>query len=125
MIRARFKLNVDDYRPVNWPIKHPYWCSGNSGDYSIIIAYADDVDEILSNWPEARDIDSEEVNGYLFTERFSKPKWMVGFFWWLPECYLNKADQERYWTVTRCDPDTDKVGLFVGPLTAPISPKCK
>lgn len=25
MIRARFRVNEDDYRPVTWPIKHPYW----------------------------------------------------------------------------------------------------
>jgi len=77
MIRARFHANHDDYRPVNWPVKHPYWCSGESFDdsYSIVVAYADDEDEIIRNWPEATEIDSEEVDGYLFTDRFKKPGW--------------------------------------------------
>lgn len=32
MIRARFYIKKsdcgNDYRPVKWPIKYPYWCSG-------------------------------------------------------------------------------------------------
>jgi hypothetical protein len=39
------------------------------------VAYADDVDEILANWPEAKDIEVETVDGYTFTDRFPKPKW--------------------------------------------------
>lgn len=75
MIRARFRANKDDYRSVNWPVKHPYWCSGEGHDYSIVIAYADDVDEILRNWPEATEIDFEERDEYTFTDRFPKPDW--------------------------------------------------
>jgi hypothetical protein len=75
MIRARFHANLFDYRPVNWPIKHPYWCTGFSAVSSILVAYADDVDEILANWPEAKDIEVETVDGYTFTDRFHKPKW--------------------------------------------------
>lgn len=75
MIRARFKANIDDYRPVNWPVKHPYWCSGQGDDFSIVVAYADDTAEILKNWPEAKEIESEEVDDYQFTDRFPKPEW--------------------------------------------------
>lgn len=79
MIRTRFKLPVDDYRPVVWPIKHPYWCSGQSLDpdnhYFWIVAYADDEQEIMENWPEAEELDSEEVEEYEFTTRFTKPDW--------------------------------------------------
>lgn len=77
MIRARFHANPGDYRPVVWPIKHPYWCSGHGDRYSIVIAYADDEAEILRNWPEATEIDAEEVGGYLFTSRFPKPEWFT------------------------------------------------
>jgi hypothetical protein len=76
MIRARFKANPDDFRPVNWPIKHPYWCTGYGDDYSIVVAYADDEAEVLRNWPEAYDINVEEVDGYAFSGRFPKPEWM-------------------------------------------------
>jgi len=75
MIRARFKANEDDFRPVSWPVKHPYWCTGYGDDHSIVVAYADDEAEILRNWPEATDIESEERIGYTFTDRFPKPDW--------------------------------------------------
>lgn len=78
MIRARFKTTSEDYRPVTWPIKHPYWCSGQGGDYYILVAYADDVDEIRRLWPEAEDINHEDADHYTFTSRFPKPEWFSG-----------------------------------------------
>lgn len=78
MIRARFKANKDDYRPVNWPVKHPYWCSGYNDSHSIVITYAADKAEILHNWPEAKDIQVEEVDEYHFSNRFPKPDWFKG-----------------------------------------------
>lgn len=75
MIRAQFKANEDDYRPINWPVKHPHWCTGYGDGYSIVVAYADNVEEILENWPEATEIDAEEMEEYTFTERFAKPDW--------------------------------------------------
>lgn len=78
MIRARFYVNADDYRPVEWPIKHPYWCTGYSGDdeHAVIVAYADNEAEILRLWPDATDINTEERASYIFTDRFRKPDWM-------------------------------------------------
>ena len=79
MIRARFKANLEDPRPVTWPIKHPYWVSGEeasgSNDRAILIAYADDEAQIMELWPDAEEIEYEEVNGYKFTTRFIKPEW--------------------------------------------------
>ena len=77
MIRVRFYANLDDPRPINWPIKHPYWVSGETEDYAIVVAYADSEEYILTNWPEARELDvmEENVNKYTFTDRFSKPEW--------------------------------------------------
>lgn len=75
MIRARFKANKEDPRPINWPIKHPYWCTGYGETYSIIVAYAEDLDDIRSNWPEAEDIDYAEASEYEFTDRFPRPNW--------------------------------------------------
>ncbi len=77
MIRARFYTSSEDERPINWPIKHPYWCSGSSGDKWVIVAYADDEHEILRNWPEAEDIDATDVTAYEFTDRFPKPEWFT------------------------------------------------
>ena len=67
MIRARFYIKFkdcgNDYRPVKWPIKYPYWCTGES------------VEQIKGLWPEAYMIECEEVNEITFTTRFPKPKW--------------------------------------------------
>jgi hypothetical protein len=76
MIRARFKACEEDYRPVNWPVKHPFWCTGYGEGYSVVVAYADNEAEILKNWPEADDIDIEERAEYTFTDRFPKPDWL-------------------------------------------------
>jgi len=76
MIRARFKTKDSDYRPVVWPIKHPYWCTGYDSDgHPILVAYVDDEQELMTNWPDAFDIDSEEVAAYKFSSRFRKPDW--------------------------------------------------
>ena len=75
MIRARFKANLEDSRPVNWPIKHPFWETGFDDENSIVVAYADDEAEILENWPEAEDIEYTEETEYSFTDRFPKPDW--------------------------------------------------
>lgn len=78
MLRVRFHANSEDPRPINWPIKHPYWISGEAGDgsYAIVVAYADDLQYIYANWPEATDVDvMEEDATYSFSGRFPKPEW--------------------------------------------------
>jgi hypothetical protein len=75
MLRVRFKANEKDPRPVNWPVKHPYWITGKGENYSTVVSYADDEDYIYNNWPEAKDLDIEENVNYTFTSRFPKPNW--------------------------------------------------
>lgn len=76
MIRARFIVSDEDYRPILWPPPGPYWCSGTTAnDDNIVIAYAADIYEILEFWPDAQDIDDEQVDDYVFTSRFPKPEW--------------------------------------------------
>jgi hypothetical protein len=79
MIRARFKANYPDFRPVKWPVKYPFWGSGFAADesYYIVVAYADNEDQIRELWPEAEDIESEEVENIVFTDRFPKPEWFI------------------------------------------------
>jgi hypothetical protein len=77
MLRIRFKADEDNYRPVKWPVKHPYWCSGEGEGFSIVISYADDETYIRENWPEARDLETEEVDGYKFSSRFPRPDWFT------------------------------------------------
>lgn len=43
MIRARFFVNKEecegDYRPLEWPIQYPYWCTGENDSYFVLVAY--------------------------------------------------------------------------------------
>jgi hypothetical protein len=75
MILAKFKTNCNNFHPITEQPKHPYWCIGYIGsqEYAKMIAYADDTDYILENWPDAIDIDEEEVQCYTFNERCPKP----------------------------------------------------
>jgi len=75
LIRVRFYADIDDYRPVNWPVKYPYWCTGRGWKYSILVSYADGRDYIMANWPEASDLDIQEVDSIQFDGRFPKPFW--------------------------------------------------
>lgn len=76
MNRYRFKANVDDPRPMNFPLPHPYWITGYGEHYSTVVAYGDDESYILKNWPEAEDIDHEEATQYEYSTRFPKPTWL-------------------------------------------------
>ena len=75
LLRIRFHANPDDYRPVKWPVKYPFWCSGYGEDFSVVIAYVDSVDELMELWPEASNLDIEERESITFTDRFLKPSW--------------------------------------------------
>lgn len=80
MIRARFYIKKsdcgNDYRPVKWPIKYPYWCSAESSNSFVLVAYAEDEDNIKELWPEAYDINVLEKDTEIrFTLRFPKPEW--------------------------------------------------
>ena len=75
ILRIRFHANPDDYRPVKWPIKHPFWCSGHGENFSVVIAYVDSVDELMELWPEASNLDVEECDEIIFSDRFPKPSW--------------------------------------------------
>lgn len=79
MLRVRFKIKFDDcgndYRPVVWPIKHPYWCTGEGDDHYVLLAYVDSQDILAHQWPEAYDLEIEEVDKIEYTSRFKKPDW--------------------------------------------------
>ena len=77
MMRVRFQANEDDPRPVNWPVKHPYWITGYGDGYAIIVSYADDEAYIMANWPEATNLEIQEEAEYTFTSRFPKPDWFI------------------------------------------------
>ena len=84
MIRAKFPINReecgDDYRPVKWPIKYPYWCTGESAKFFELVAYADNVKQIRELWPEAHFVEYRHVNEIEFSDRFPKPEWYKEFY---------------------------------------------
>lgn len=91
MIRARFYIKKsdcdNDYRPVKWPIKYPYWCSAESDNSFVLVAYAEDEDSIKELWPEAYDINVLEKDTEIrFTLRFPKPEWYELYERELEEC---------------------------------------
>lgn len=75
MLRVRFRANEDDPRPISWPVKYPFWCTGYGDGYAIVVAYVDEESEILKLWPEATHIDAEECEEISFSSRFPCPKW--------------------------------------------------
>lgn len=76
-IRYRFQANYEDFRPVVWPPLGPYWCTGYAGDssFSIVVAYLPKGEDLLKFWPEAKDVDQEDRDEILFTDRFAQPEW--------------------------------------------------
>ena len=76
--RYRFKTRAnDDYRPLIFNPKYPWWCSGhgedNAGDYTIIVAYLPPNEDLLKYWDDAFDVDFTEEKEIIFTSRFGKP----------------------------------------------------
>lgn len=76
-LRARFKANEEDYRPVKWPPPGPYWCTGYGDGYSIVVAYVKSLKELRKYWPEAKDIETTKEKEIEYTERFPKPDWLT------------------------------------------------
>lgn len=81
VMRVRFEVDIEevknDYRPIPWPIPHPYWCSGETSDSFILVAYVENQEQLLAQWPEAKNIDifEQDLDQYTFTTRFIKPDW--------------------------------------------------
>jgi len=75
MIKARFYIVAEDYRPTKWPIKYPYWCIGETEREALLVAYADSLEEIQELWPEADQVEWAEVDEVVFTSRLPKPDW--------------------------------------------------
>jgi len=45
-----------------------------------------------------------------------------GYWWWLPECFLREGKTGKgFWSVQYFDPNTEKCGVFVGPLDPPTT----
>lgn len=77
-IRYRFRTkSVDDYRPIVFNPKYPWWCSGFGEDHAVIIAYLPPDEDLRVYWDDAFDIDSTEEGEIVFSGRFPKPKYFI------------------------------------------------
>lgn len=81
VLRARFTVPDEDYRPVVWPIDHPYWCSGFNDEGNTLIAYVENEEQLLKWWPDAINIDLHIDGGltdsYTYSSRFQRPEWFA------------------------------------------------
>ena len=76
--RYRFKTHsVQDYRPLVFNPRYPWWCSGEGNDCAVIIAYLPPDEDLLKYWDDAFDIDVENRDEITFTDRFPKPSYFI------------------------------------------------
>ncbi len=78
MIKYRFKTkSVQDFRPLVFNRKYPWWCTGTAGDdsYVTIICYLPKSEDLQKYWDDAYDIYCEKDVEIQFTDRFPKPNW--------------------------------------------------
>lgn len=76
--RYRFKTkSVEDYRPLIFNPKYPWWCCGTNDEFATIIAYLPSNEILYDYWDDASDIEFDEREEITFTDRFDKPKWFV------------------------------------------------
>lgn len=80
--RYRFRTHsVEDYRPLIFNPKYPWWCSGygedSDGEYAVIIAYLPSDDDLLIYWDDATEIDFTEESEITFSGRFPKPEYFI------------------------------------------------
>lgn len=72
---------VDDYRPLIFNPKYPWWCSGHGedekGENSVIIAYLPENENLLEYWDDAYNIDVDDCEEIEFSSRFPKPEYFV------------------------------------------------
>lgn len=72
--RYRFKTySIDDYRPLIYNPKFPYWCSGIGEDVAIIVAWFSEKEDLSKYWDDAHDIEFTVHDKIEFSERFPKP----------------------------------------------------
>lgn len=74
-LRARFKANLDDPRPIKFPPPGPWWGTGFNDQNYTVVAYVKHKNQIKKFWPEAEEIEVERVPEIVFSERFPKPDW--------------------------------------------------
>ncbi len=70
---------VQDVRPILWPLYHPYFHTGTEADHSTMMAYVEDLNDVLVAWPEAKDLTvfEEHMTHYQYSPRLPEPDWLA------------------------------------------------
>lgn len=77
-IRYRFQTrSIDDYRPIIFNPKYPWWCSGENDETATIIAWLPKGEKLKKYWDDATNIEFTEHEKIEFTSRFPKPSYFV------------------------------------------------
>lgn len=77
-MRIRFKVNLEDPRPIKFPPPGPYWITGRVGfDTNIhtLVGHFREMSQVKEFWPEAYDLEGPVEVKITFSDRFPKPDW--------------------------------------------------
>lgn len=76
--RYRFETkSVEDYRPLVFNPKYPWWCSGYGDTSAVIIAYLPSDEDLFNYWDDAYNIDHTTHEEIEFSGRFPKPDYFI------------------------------------------------
>lgn len=76
--RYRFKTySIEDYRPIIFNEKYPWWCSGYGDDNAVIIAWLPSEEDLYKYWDDAFDVDFTDEDEIVFSDRFPKPDYFI------------------------------------------------
>lgn len=75
--RHRFKTDPDDSRPVAFPPPGPWWRTGYTAgiEHAIVVAYLPKGEPLATWWPDAVEVETEEVAEIVYSSRFPRPDW--------------------------------------------------
>ena len=78
MKRYRFYTRAEDFRPLKdmADIQMPWWCTGQTRDAVVIVCYLPDDVDLFEYWDDAFNIDCDDVEEIVYTDRFQKPDWI-------------------------------------------------
>ena len=81
MIRVRFEIPyyiTRDARPKVFYTKWPYWVCGRLPHAILMVAYAEDMKQLMEQWPYANILRCDKTEKIEFTARFYRPEWYSG-----------------------------------------------
>ena len=72
-----FTKLVEDYRPCIFNPRYPWWCSAESIDYVVIVAYLPIDEPLTKYWNDAFEVTHTEEETITFSSRFPQPSYYV------------------------------------------------